>query len=708
MTAPQTTVPQATLAPAVAPRVAADESILRGRRLRDGAVLTSCFADDEWDLSPAGFAPNISPSALRINWTKIGAPALRLAMKEYLWARLNEPVGRDRPYKITTAATTAEYALIFTRYFEDIHGVTRLGAITRSEYDAFMRWLGTQAWADNRKLGIAYLGRALHRYERRLSDPLTITPARGRRLAAALGITRADKENATPRIPEAVMGPLLQWSLRYVDEFSVEIFAAFERYLGRRALRVEKPKANTPVAPRLLAYGAELKAAGRGLPSIHNRSQRWDKHTRADDPLARLNLKALCQQALSGAMSWGHLLEQHRPLLERLVAEVGYDVDQAAPPESLAALGGYGRSELSLRSEIAILQLACYCVVTYLSGMRESEVGSLRRGCVQITRDEDGRPIMYKLVGRLYKHRAEEGDAADWVVIEPVVRAVAVLDRLHELAGSDAAEQLFARVQVGRPCLRPETSANLSKRLRTYVQRINELAARSTRTPPVPDVDGEPWPLQSRQFRRTLAWYIANQPFGIVAGAIQYKHTQVSIFQGYGGSRAAGFRDEVAREEARRRVTLVREVYEERKLGVDHGAGGGAQALGAALDAVRAEVNDVPGAVEVDERRLLARLKSLAANLHVGILSDCFYREATAMCKPWQTETNKPAFARCAPGLCGNSRIEARHLPAWERALKDAETHLARRDLPTLQREVLEVDRKRYLTVITQVSGGDA
>ncbi|MEZ5874829.1 MAG: hypothetical protein R3D30_08335 [Hyphomicrobiales bacterium] len=40
------------------------------------------------------------------------------------------------------------------------------------------------------------------------------------------------------------------------------------------------------------------------------------------------------------------------------------------------------------------------------------------------------------------------------------------------------------------------------------------------------------------------AWYIANRPFGSVAGKIQYKHASLAMFEGYAGASRSGFRSE--------------------------------------------------------------------------------------------------------------------------------------------------------------------
>ncbi|MFI9248224.1 hypothetical protein ACIGXF_37995 [Streptomyces sp. NPDC053086] len=49
---------------------------------------------------------------------------------------------------------------------------------------------------------------------------------------------------------------------------------------------------------------------------------------------------------------------------------------------------------------------------------------------------------------------------------------------------------------------------------------------------------------------RTLAWHIAHQPFGLVAGARQYQHAELALFEGYAGTSPSGIAAEVAAERA--------------------------------------------------------------------------------------------------------------------------------------------------------------
>jgi hypothetical protein len=74
--------------------------------------------------------------------------------------------------------------------------------------------------------------------------------------------------------------------------------------------------------------------------------------------------------------------------------------------------------------------------------------------------------------------------------------------------------------------------------------------ARSEGEPTIPRIGDDPWKFTTRQLRRTLAWYIANRPFGTIAGKIQYQHASVAMFEGYAGLARTDFRLAVERERA--------------------------------------------------------------------------------------------------------------------------------------------------------------
>jgi hypothetical protein len=159
-----------------------------------------------------------------------------------------------------------------------------------------------------------------------------------------------------------------------------------------------------------------------------------------------------------------------------------------------------------------------------------------------VERGADGTPVRYKLEGTAYKGRRPEGSPAVWVVLAVVHRAVEVLRSL-----SDEPEDALLLTALA--------DSGQLRRFITYANRrfgpVAELR--------VPDVDGQAWALSFRQMRRTLAWHIRNRPFGHVAGAIQYQHAQVTMFEGYAGTTRSGFAQEV---EAEREAANLAELFD--------------------------------------------------------------------------------------------------------------------------------------------------
>ncbi|MFH9426451.1 hypothetical protein [Streptomyces sp. NPDC017529] len=183
----------------------------------------------------------------------------------------------------------------------------------------------------------------------------------------------------------------------------------------------------------------------------------------------------------------------------------------------------------------------------------------LGRECAFIEPGADGR-TRYKIKGRVFKGRKLTGDEAEWVVLDVVHQAVVVLKQINDdpthlfgtWIGEKAGYGLFSDVTL---------------RLKNFQQHLNDLfTIKGATYIPLPLVDEyaddeaaddaelgqeaadetgddadtgpvQPWWFDTRQFRRTLAWHIAHQPFGVVAGTRQYKHNAFAIFEGYADPR---------------------------------------------------------------------------------------------------------------------------------------------------------------------------
>jgi hypothetical protein len=100
------------------------------------------------------------------------------------------------------------------------------------------------------------------------------------------------------------------------------------------------------------------------------------------------------------------------------------------------------------------------------------------------------------------------------------------------------------------------------------------------------------------------------------------------MFDGYAGSSASGFRQEVEQERALGQLDDIVEHYEAH-LRSKRLAGPAALRLTQEYDRVGRELGPFPGRI-VDKGRIKAMLAHLARTLHVGHLTDCFFDPATA------------------------------------------------------------------------------
>ncbi|MFI2765680.1 hypothetical protein ACH5A3_43970 [Streptomyces echinatus] len=238
--------------------------------------------------------------------------------------------------------------------------------------------------------------------------------------------------------------------------------------------------------------------------------------------------------------------------------ELGYQVGGLRT--ALSSWPGSGRpwrpglGPLELATEPVQMRTACWIVIAYLSGMRDAEVGELAPDCAFTANGSDGR-IRHKLRGRVLKGRKLTGEEAEWVVLDVVHQAVALLASVN-----DDPTHLFAHKGMTSNSLVLWGSVN--RRLNDFRDHLNELFS-TPGTPyvplhtaaPAPDNDtpsqeepeGEeeeeepvPWRLSTRQFRRTLAWHIAHQPFGLVAGARQCQHAELALLKATRAPRPPG------------------------------------------------------------------------------------------------------------------------------------------------------------------------
>ncbi|MEU0194966.1 hypothetical protein ABZ250_34885 [Streptomyces afghaniensis] len=267
--------------------------------------------------------------------------------------------------------------------------------------------------------------RMLWAYRSRMTDHLGQDPLRRPLWQAwARAHPRRYDENLTDRIPAHVMGPLLSWALRWVDDLADDVLAA-------RAERDDidaRPPAHPDPVMALQSVLDGFRQRGQPLPtaSAHVAPGRHgDEAVPNFSYLARLAGHPRCR------------FDKVRPrrLIEEAASDLGVDTDSPLRYRVQAQIDGQPWLEHISYYDVGqferLLQVSCWIVIAYLSGMRDSEIKHLQRGCVSTQRDAGGRIYRHRLNGLAFKGESVHGTAATWIVTAPVARAVAVLEHLQ-------------------------------------------------------------------------------------------------------------------------------------------------------------------------------------------------------------------------------------------------------------------------------------
>ncbi len=678
----------------------ADEIVLATHELKPGTDETSLsrFVDDRWDLEPAIFRENVPRSLVMVDFASLEDPWQRLTAKEFIWARMNgaSPLPTQVRLAPTMARATLRMLSGFMAFVADRAGRFAMHLVDQTLLDAYLAELKRQPGRTPERIAhIIDVPLMLDRYGRFLTlGNFSCRPWRGRPAVRVAGVVPRPMtaENRTPRIPEPVIGAMLRWSLKYIDDFAEDIFAA-RAELDRLEQARKEARNGMALSDRLDIYIGRRCVEGRGIPVRTTMS-------RQVEPGINFHLMGLQLGCVARHLTGRALLRRR---LEQALARLGGEVGGLDSP--IAIDPDTGRpwrerfDEGSLALEERMLQAAAYIVCAYLTGMRDSELQAMRVGCLTISPSADGLIERHRVTSTVYKSRTATGEHAEWVTIAPVARAIDVAERLSRrqryIRGVDTIWQTLAMNNGNRDELRGGTLALINN----FRAHLDE---RSGEEPAIPYVDGGPWWLTPRQFRRTLAWHIANRPFGTVAGKIQYKHASVAVFEGYAGSSPSGFRIEVEQERALGQLDDVIAYYED-TIGRGLPPTGPAVArLRREFEHVRAKLGDLPGRI-ADSQRLRAMLTHLGRTLHVGLLADCFFDPDSALCLDREeapVERSAPALSHCRPDRCPNACITRRHLAPWQASIAEGERMLGEGRLSTLQRQALLQDNERKRRLI--------
>jgi len=703
-----------------------DRPVLASAALKQGfdRSCLSRYGDASWDLGPAVFRENARRCHVTVHFGSVEDIGTREAIRELLYARLNVDLPGHR--KKLPPACVRQIFNRARRFFEFVQvelGAVDLSRVDQQLLDRYARHL--QSDCSRRPVIVGHLLEVpvdLYAFRDHLpSGGLRFHPWSGR-APARVAAYRHVRENRTPRMPEEVIAPLLAWSIRYVTEFAPDILAARDELdrlethcakLVQSDQALDRKQRRARQRRRLMDYFERRRREERGVPiwgTAHNGATMRLPDTGDVSPPVNSHLLHLHIGIDARAESRMHIqLASGAPdLIDAAIRQLGVETGGMDTCISLLPETGLPWrprfDAKTLAQEERMLQSAAYILCAYLTGMRDCEVQAMQRGCLAISRSEDGLIMRHRVRSVAYKGKSSHGEAADWVTIEPVAKAIDVLERLSFQAASARGLTTLWPVLAAKSVCKDHLSAEIVRQLNLYRDHLNELFG-TINEPVIPNSsEGKPWRITTRQFRRTIAWHIANRPFGTIAGMIQYKHASVAAFEGYAGSSKSGFRAEVENQRALGQLDDLLVYFDERQIGSTL-SGPAAPRISKALDAAAVELSPLPVMI-ADRARLRTMLASLARTLHVGVLADCFFDPGTALCLKQATnaDNNKmPLTVLCQPTRCPNACITARHRPAWARSADEARAVLKEKRLSSLQRSALQQDLARIEAVLDDI-----
>ncbi|MFJ6760202.1 integrase [Streptomyces sp. NPDC091273] len=618
------------------------------------------YRDPVWPLAP--LIDNPGTSLLKIAWRNCPAPLLA-QVKLVTWTMVN---GRLRP-----------------TYLQDRGGQARARTSAADMLDTCNEWMRLARWL-HRRLISSFSACAEDKWRAYISERCSgLSRGRAEKICARLsdlwafdqlsaqpaGITRppwdtegiddflpaadgsAHGENSTEPIDPQVLGPLLVWAIRFVDDFADDILAAWaerQRLIATAAANTTGSHGQATLAQFLLPR----IRSGKELPTVRMHGQRR---------LARSYIAALTGVSLRQI---DHFAVRHQ--LSVLIAERPGPCPLRIPVTGQLN-GNPWRKHMDLDEAADLMRhlgTAAALVCLYLTGMRPQEVQGLRSGCCPNPEPAtNGAPGRHLIRSQHYKNVTDDdgnhvsvGEEREvpWVAITPVVHAIRVLERMvppGELLLS-ATHHDFAFQRRHHGALK---NASLNQRIEDFVAWANcEAQAQGMPEQVIPeDPHGA---IGMSRFRRSLAWHIARRPGGLVALAIQYGHMRIILdartSSGYGSRSRRGIHSVLDVETALAAADTAAHLRDRVAAGEKVSGPAARRALTAAATTPRFEGRIVPRTFAKKAAKFLARDGVVLYDNPDAFLI-CAFKHDNALCEPDPGATAPRQYA-CQQG-CGNT-----------------------------------------------------
>lgn len=512
------------------------------RILREEALVPT-FCEDIWNL--AAMAPSRQREKITCNFEAI-PPRFRQSVKKAVWLLINHGKpdravrrGGTKTKRWLAATTVVGFANdigAFLRYVEKkTPEVRSLRGIVSETMDAYVGSLDGKVSRESA---------GGHYTSIRLLHDLTVNLNLSERLPAPswaddkvfLG-NRGRSDNSTPPMPDAVLTPMLLWSVAYVEQFADDILAALDAISAYAPHNTQRWITALQAEQLIEAW---QKDHGNYLP--------WTDSSSGGIALGYMCFKINWNTRYVGAGFRAHL---------HLFPHMMVSGNPACPIPSPVSGTVHGRcwqpeglDFYRMNAHQTDLQSACMFLLGLNSAMRPEELLNLE---LEALRDDgtecslterveapDGQ-VRHLLYGRTFKRQdgidgtqRTDGIVRTWAITELGATAVRVLERLNGRHG-----RLLVPIGPRRSALMLTTNV-AARNLRMFVVRIRSLAKElGLPAEYVLPEDAEDF-MTLGVLRRTSEVLTQQEIGGVLAGAHQAGHRlrdpyDTRVTEGYGG-----------------------------------------------------------------------------------------------------------------------------------------------------------------------------
>ena len=599
------------------------------QRAKHPIASTSRWDDDVWIFEVAN--PSAPDSQKTITWRLVMADGTRLtepkwepwadAMKIAIWSLAVDPPEGHKPRRAVSQVSLQRCLRVLVQWMYD-NGYERLNQLSRQGRRAFMSYIKQRKGRSNRQQTVKT--KVLKQYQSML-DLLWLQGRRYPELAVA----------------EAAPQDVIVVSRNRDDTERI-------------------PRTPEPVAIALIAATIRLL----GDPA--------DEIIEGRDRVLKLYEEAKCTPSRNFPVTYVRKQLKAKPIAWRKSKqERWYDETQHDLPQ--------------VNRLARILRYAAFVILSYLVGMRVSEILALEVGCITKRPSLSGEETYTFITGRIFKTApTDTGVAHEWIAPPIAERAIEVLDRLSKPV----------RMKCGRPSLwlHQMNTVVYDGASKIEVQKSNSINAglNDFLVPFIglPLHDGKQWHLTSHQGRKTFAYLVAKQDrSGLHALKEHLGHRSIVMTdQSYSGH------DHEMRK-------LIGEAAMDEMVHAFADALTATELAGKAGEEIVAR-SPFRGQHVTEEllNYIRQRLRDTGQYFEVCDYGYCYYNEKQAACHGDRHGPNHAIRTQSVCVECRNFVVAPKHLPVWEDRKRSYEAVLRETEMSpeteaAVRRKVAECER---------------